>query len=479
MYLFLVSTRAGSLGINLIGANRVVVLDASWNPCHDTQAVCRVYRYGQKKPCFVYRLVMDKCLEKKIYDRQINKQGMSDRVVDECNPDAHLTMKDVSTLCWDDGEEDEEKDFSYKKDTYSDHVLRKVLELHGKKMNKEPFQHESLLVDRKDKQLSQLEKRLAKKGYEREKQAARQPTYNLTSSVRGHRPVASVRPMQQAGERPTRWIPAEHWQRQGMTAQEMTLPLDVVIPTNQPEKGNIVLKAGQKVLVLKSPKGVYMQLESGKIVAIKTAIKVRGKAEEDAAKGKQPLPPAIKNNTALSVIPQKRPVKPFTPGVTKFNVKSVKQAVPNLVSRIHNISKKITTTGKSKPYQIGTEIARAVNQSKNEIDLHTLSSDDEHKPESFSRPESMLLSPTQRRNEKSGVVGKEPLRAEVAPQSSKGFRHGFQKQGQNIKGSALERLEQSTSAMIESKQTFQVNIFTLCLYFMMLIIGSIISYIYI
>lgn len=103
------------------------------------------------------------------------------------------------------------------------------------------------------------------------------------------KPVASVRPMQQRGtdglgaRNPagTRWIPAEVWQRQGMSAQEMTLPLDVVIPTNSPDKGSIVLKAGQKVMVLKSPKGIYMQLESGKIIAIRTALKINQQKKEE------------------------------------------------------------------------------------------------------------------------------------------------------------------------------------------------------
>lgn len=202
--LFLVSTRAGSLGINLVGANRVIVFDASWNPCHDTQAVCRVYRYGQKKSCFVYRLVMDNCLEKKIYDRQINKQGMADRVVDECNPDAHLSLKEVTSLCWDDGVDPEIQDFSGNIDKHADLVTQFILEKHSKALTKEPFHHESLLVDRKEKKLSIAEKRMAKRGYELEKQAASKPSYGynpIGTSYRAfrtvdgsivHRPVASV-----------------------------------------------------------------------------------------------------------------------------------------------------------------------------------------------------------------------------------------------------------------------------------------------
>ena len=53
----MLSSKAGGCGLNLIGANRLVMFDLDWNPANDDQAMARIWRDGQKKQCYIYRLV--------------------------------------------------------------------------------------------------------------------------------------------------------------------------------------------------------------------------------------------------------------------------------------------------------------------------------------------------------------------------------------------------------------------------------------
>ncbi|XP_004303097.1 PREDICTED: switch 2 [Fragaria vesca subsp. vesca] len=78
---FLISTRAGGLGLNLVSANRVVIFDPSWNPAQDLQAQDRSFRFGQKRHVVVFRLLSAGSLDELVYSRQVYKQQLSNIAV--------------------------------------------------------------------------------------------------------------------------------------------------------------------------------------------------------------------------------------------------------------------------------------------------------------------------------------------------------------------------------------------------------------
>ncbi|XP_077979590.1 DNA excision repair protein ERCC-6-like [Glandiceps talaboti] len=81
VFVFLLTTRVGGLGVNLTGADRVVIYDPDWNPSTDTQARERAWRIGQTKQVTIYRLLTSGTIEEKIYHRQIFKQFLTNKVL--------------------------------------------------------------------------------------------------------------------------------------------------------------------------------------------------------------------------------------------------------------------------------------------------------------------------------------------------------------------------------------------------------------
>ena len=69
-FIFLLSTRAGGLGINLATADTVIIYDSDFNPQMDMQAMDRAHRIGQVNPVMVYRMACEYTVEEKIIERQ-------------------------------------------------------------------------------------------------------------------------------------------------------------------------------------------------------------------------------------------------------------------------------------------------------------------------------------------------------------------------------------------------------------------------
>ncbi|KAF2457897.1 SNF2 family N-terminal domain-containing protein [Lineolata rhizophorae] len=78
---FLLTTKVGGLGVNLTGADRVIIFDPDWNPSTDTQARERSWRLGQKRDVEIYRLMSAGTIEEKIYHRQIYKSFLSNKIL--------------------------------------------------------------------------------------------------------------------------------------------------------------------------------------------------------------------------------------------------------------------------------------------------------------------------------------------------------------------------------------------------------------
>ncbi|KAK4799952.1 hypothetical protein SAY86_025317 [Trapa natans] len=167
----LISTRAGSLGINLYAANRVIIVDGSWNPTYDLQAIYRAWRYGQKKPVFAYRLLAHGTMEEKIYKRQVTKEGLAARVVDR--QQVHRTISKEEMLHLFEFGEDENPDTvadmtlqvgntllkqrSSMGVCTSDKLMESLLGKHHPRWISNYHEHETLLQENEEERLSKEE----------------------------------------------------------------------------------------------------------------------------------------------------------------------------------------------------------------------------------------------------------------------------------------------------------------------------------
>ena len=98
-FAFLLSSKAGGCGINLIGGNRLVLFDPDWNPANDKQAAARCWRDGQTKKCYLYRLLATGSIEEKVFQRQLSKESLQNVVSGEGQLEqASMSKEDLRKL---------------------------------------------------------------------------------------------------------------------------------------------------------------------------------------------------------------------------------------------------------------------------------------------------------------------------------------------------------------------------------------------
>lgn len=184
----LISTKAGSLGINLYAANRVVLVDGSWNPTYDLQAIFRAWRYGQNKPVYAYRLMAQGTMEEKIYKRQVTKEGLAARVVDRQQIYRTMSKEDVRHIFEFGTEENADMlgknqeniasssqvrsasaPFSGSSNTPSDIIMQNLLKNHSSWITSY-HEHETLLQENEAERLTKEEQDMAWQCFQKSKE---------------------------------------------------------------------------------------------------------------------------------------------------------------------------------------------------------------------------------------------------------------------------------------------------------------------
>uniref|UniRef100_A0A0N4ZRS9 Transcriptional regulator ATRX n=1 Tax=Parastrongyloides trichosuri TaxID=131310 RepID=A0A0N4ZRS9_PARTI len=188
--LVLMTTKAASLGTNFIGANRVVLFESGFNPSDDVQALHRVYRIGQKKATYVYRLVVQGTIEERIQERQVIKEGISRRAIDKQNIRGIYDDEDV---CWnklDCIDVDDPKFVQEQLIKPNDDLLTKLI-LNNKRKILKYVPYDSLLENKVDEGLTEEEKEEEWKNYtEQLKRLEDMNTTTMNTNLPMNRPPA-------------------------------------------------------------------------------------------------------------------------------------------------------------------------------------------------------------------------------------------------------------------------------------------------
>ncbi|HFU4465407.1 TPA: SNF2-related protein [Streptococcus suis] len=95
---FLISLKAGGVGLNLTGADTVILVDLWWNPAVEAQAISRAHRMGQTEKVECYRLITRGTIEEKIQALQENKKNLVKTVLDGNESRANLTVEDIRAI---------------------------------------------------------------------------------------------------------------------------------------------------------------------------------------------------------------------------------------------------------------------------------------------------------------------------------------------------------------------------------------------